>query len=244
MCLLLMESNKKYTVIERLPSLDVDKALLKSIENYFFKNIPNLIDTPGIKGGYLLRIVDVDNELTLDSIDAYELDLLPSGTTQIRVNFRSYNRENNTSSEIQIRFGKERFSSKVELEITCPNPKEVATAILTSLREIFDQKINYNWLFQPTLKTFPIMLALMLGMAYLSRYVFRGNIKWDVIGMIFNLLIVSYLFLFTKWKPYVSFDSRVQRNYDKWAGVFLWGIPPFILFGVALPKIIDFLSDK
>jgi hypothetical protein len=138
----LMESNIKYSVKERLPTLGVDKALLKSIENYFFKNIPNLIDKPKnrIKKGYTIRIVDVDNELTLDSIDSYEHDLLPIGTREIRVNFRSHNIENNISADVQIRFAKERFSSKVELEITCPNPKEVATGILKNLREIFDPK--------------------------------------------------------------------------------------------------------
>ena len=241
-----MKSNTKYSVREPLPTMNIDVTLLKSIENYLFNSIPKLIGISGTKKHeyYKISIVDAHNELTLATIDSYEHELLPPKTNEVRVVFNIHNVEKDTSVNIEIRFTKDQFSSKVRLELTSLNSKELATGILAKVREILDQKRNHNWLFQPSLKLYPVMLILIVGIGYLSRYTYKNNAKWSTIDMLVNILMITYLFLFSRLKPYMAFDTRVQRNNDKWAGVLLWGIPSFIIFGFAVPKILDFLIGK
>jgi len=240
-----MKEPSKYKLTKKLPTVDVDKSLLKNIETYLLTGIPKLISVSEeeIRGKYYTIIKENSGEFSLGLIENYENDLFPDNTESISVGFRIWDNQKKLDVDIRIRFS-EKMYSKIDIEITDINPKEIAVGISTKLEDIIHQKKNLNFFFHPSL-----FIEISLGLlGYIipatSAFVFKYNYKIAIGLLIFGVLIASYFWLFKKLKPYSSFNTNRQNMNDKLANYLLLGILSFLIFTTGLTLIRKYLIGQ
>jgi len=229
-----MSKNKKYTSTKKLPSLDIDKKLLKNIEDYIFNEIPQLIDISesDLRKNYLTRITDAVGELSFGSIETYNNDLFPETTDKILVRVWCNNREKNSEISLQINFSKDGYGSRIELEVTATNPKEISAGITLKLEEIINQKRNLNYWFHPPIYFYPIFLPILVLIQLPQFYGVRIDYKIKNYEFLLDFVVICYFTIFSKWKPKMAFDTLVQKRNNQIANFILLGLISCIFFDI------------
>ena len=232
----MMTQKTRYKLTKKLPSIDVDIALLKDIETYLLSNLPKLFDIDKIKvrEKYYTEIIEANGEHSLGLIEQYDGNLFPDATTRITVGLRIYNYETNLDINISLTFDRDELFSAIKIDLFDLNPKEKANGILTKLESLINEKKNLNYLFHP-----PMLLNIIIGaIGYLipatSSFIFRYSTKLGVFSILLGLSLAAYFWLFKKWKPYASFATNRQTRNDSIANYLLLGVLGFILFSTGM----------
>lgn len=238
--------NTRYKLKKKLPTIDVDIALLKDIETYLLLNLPKLfeIDESKIREKYYTEIKEANGEHSLGLIEQFDGNLFPDTTTRVSVGFRTFNLDTDLHINICITFDIDELFSCISIDLFDSNPKEKANGILAKLDSLINERRNLNFIFHP-----PMLMNIILGtIGYLipaaSSFIFKYSTKLGFTTILFGLSIAAYFWLFKKWKPYVAFDSNRQKRNNSVANYLLLGVLGFMLFSTGLLFIRKYLIGQ
>jgi len=141
----------RYKLTKKIPTIDVDVSLLKTIETYLITNVPKLFDLTeeDVRKKYSTKIEEVNGEHSLGLIEQYDNTMFPDTTSRVTVGFRTDSYRTKLDIDIKVRFSKDALSSDIEIDLFDTNPKEKAVGILNKLENIINEKKNLNFLFHP-----------------------------------------------------------------------------------------------
>jgi hypothetical protein len=133
----------RFKLAKKIPTVDVDVALLKNIENYILSNIPKMfeVEETEISNKYYTRIKETNGELSLGLIEQYDNTMFPDSTTRITVGVRTNNYKSKFDIDISVTFDKEALFSDIQIDLFDLNPKEKAVGI-AGVAAIFHEDIT------------------------------------------------------------------------------------------------------
>lgn len=236
----------RYKLTKKLPTIDVDIALLKDVETYLITNLPKLfdIDEKEIREKYYTQIKEASGEHSLGLIEQYDGNLFPDSTTRITVGLRIHDYKTNLDISISVTFDKDELFSEINIDLFDLNPKEKANGILTKLDSLINERKNLNFIFHPPMFIKVILVTSGYLIPTAASFIFKYSTKLGVASILFGLSIAAYFWLFRNWKPYVSFASNKQMRNNSIANYLLLGALGFILFSTGLLFIRKYLLGQ
>jgi len=234
-----MNNTLVYRVQRKIPTLHLDKDLLKKIELYIFKHMPNLCEIPEneVKENYSITITEQNSSLILKSIDFYELEVFPNQINEVVIKLHAGSYSKGLGTDLRLVFSNQ-FSSKLDLELKSQYPKEIANGLVVKLEEIMNQKKSINYLFHPSLLKFSLIMAFFLLYFLLDYFTRPHGIRIHIVGTLLSISIFFYTSIFAKLKPYISFDTNKQRRNDTIANNLLIGFILFVVFTVTFGPLV------
>lgn len=226
----------RYKLTKKIPTVDVDISLLKSIETYLVSYISTVFgfQETELRNKYFTRIVEIDGEQSLGLIEQYDGSMFPDTTSKIAVGLSFMDFSKEIDLNIRIRFSTEDMFSEIEFELLDINPKEKVIGVVTKLESIINERKNLNFLFHPPLVINVLIGAVGYAIPSLSSVVFSHSEKLGYASLFLGLCIAAYFWLFKKLKPYSSFNTNKQKRNNSIANYLLLGILSFILFSSGL----------
>lgn len=226
--------NKQHSISTYL----INKSLIESIENYFEKNVSEILSLkiPDSKTYSRTEVIvhDSHGQEGYKSIKEYKLSHFRNDITGITINYRLYAERKDAS--ITIRFGLEKDNTDLAINLTDDNAREKVCALEQGILDILNQNKTNNWLLYPV---WYLNALLVLGVLYTGLLTFSGDSTRQesrIYGIITGTLLM-YLWVFHYFKNYSSFDTEKQKQLDKWFAWLLMGLLSFLLFTTLLTSL-------
>ena len=215
-----------------LPSLRVTKDFLVSLEEYLVKKVSetSLMSLEEAQAALRIEIDDSLGSERLNSIAQLDASCFSDSTNRIEVELEAPYRKDDRRLRIRLSFSKGRLFSTLAISATAPNARDVVLSLKEGIFRVVDPQRTWHWLFHPNPQTWGVVSVIGIILVYLL-------IHQDLKGSIFPLTLVTfafiwfYLFKFGSLRPYIAFDSRASKRYDKIWSWFITGLGTFIFFG-------------
>jgi len=216
----------RYKIDMEIPSVTVSKELLQALENYFFKRVSQVekIQIPEIQSHYDLFIGDSDGTQTLPTVNDIDSLLFPDNIQWIKLD---YSAPYNGNLDISVYFSRHRSLSAVKISYKGENSKNISQGILKDIYKILDDyKANY-WMYQyPVRFLGNILVGLLLVFILISK-----DSLWRWVSV--SIILVTSIFLTgTGFVPYSVFDTKRNREVNRWTKFLVEGFIGFIIFSV------------
>lgn len=226
-----------YNLQKRISSFYVDKRLVQDIEDFFFKDIPEILPwIKAIKDDQLIEIKVYDSfgEERLSKIQDHKQHLFRDDTRALTIEYKGSFLEKNVN--ILIRFSKEVDEADITINLMDQKAREGIAAIEQGVESVLNQKRTINWVLYPTetLGLLVSFITLASGIILISDNI--HPIFRKVSGIVFILLFIFYIAR-KLLKPYSSFDTNRQKKYDTFFNWFLLALLGFILFTTVATSI-------
>lgn len=220
-----------YKRTSKFTTVDVDKSLLVSIENYCINKIPGILNVSSedITKAFTSSIKESNGENRLGFIQDYQYSQFSDSTIGISVGFTIRDYKNSLFTSVNINFAKNKIDSSITVEISEDSPREKVSGIITELVTIIDQKKNLNFIFHPGFLANFLIGFLGIMSFSISTSLFEYNLKYGVLSIILAVLCFLYFSLFKKMKPYCAFDTSAQRRNNIIANWLILALLAFVL---------------
>lgn len=219
-----------YNFQKRISSFKVDKDLILEIEDFFYKDMPEIIQwIPSTKNEkpIQVRIRDSFGEEFFSTIQDYKQQLFRNDIETIKIEYNQKSLEK--SIEVVISFSKKIDETDIAISLTDQKARESIAAIEQGVEAVLNQRRSANWLLYPNenLSSFIALLCVISGIVLISDNVHSTFRK--VSGGIFIILVGCYTAR-KYFKPYSSFETNKQRRNDIFFNWFFFGLIGFIVF--------------
>jgi hypothetical protein len=220
-----------FSLEQKIPSCNVSKDFIKQIEEYLLKEVPELVQLPpdSFKDKYYVSLGDKYGTETLTSISEYR-----PATFADSIEYLTLSTGAATPLEVKIRFTTEPRRSRIEISYQAPQAREVVMGVYEGLRKLLEPHRNMHFFFHPNMIIQPFLVILLFASTVFPVGFWKES--WSTLCAGVALLIVTYSV--AHWfKPYVAFETRVNRIKAKWADWFVGGLATFIVFGTILTLV-------
>jgi hypothetical protein len=206
----------RYEGRKPLPSCEVDRELLSSIEAYLLDKWSKL--DPDVKTEYQFSITDSTGTEHMTCVADYKPHLFPDDTRAVSLWLRS------KYSWIKVNFDIELFGSFVSVTIDRPDAREASRGFLESVMDLVKpHSLFINGFLNPSsVSGFAALFAAGLGMVIMIG-MFINKLTNDprvapMAVFSFMLFILPALYVVaSKLRPYIVFDTRLnQRRRRTW----------------------------
>jgi hypothetical protein len=230
----------KFTLNKSLPSTRVTRDVVRSLETYIAQKTAALA---ALLESRKTTIKDDHGTEQLGTIDERALTLFSDATTEVKVEFSSYETSLGRLT-IDVNFSLERIHSIVWISLEGPNAREVAVGLYAGIRQCVDTSPARNGLFHPPAFWQGVLVALPMGIfatsGLVSRFVSNG-VYWVLMAL--GLTLFMLWFVAPKIRTYNVFDSdRANRRGRAWDWLFKGSIG-FLLFGTVLALARDRIAE-
>lgn len=210
----------------------VNKSLIESLENYFNKEIIEIINLHSteeqkIHKSFEILLHDSHGQESYTSIKDYKLPLFRNDVKGITVEFKVF--APNKDVKISLRFGSKEENSDISITLSDENAREKVSAIEHGILSIIDHNKTLNWLLFPNQYIGSIAF---LVFAYFGLLAISGDSSKKeafIYGSLFWSGVI-YFWIFQYFKGYCSFDTNKQKQLDKWFNWLIMGLAGFLLF--------------
>jgi len=222
-----------YEISMAIPSCNVNKTLLKELEEYIKKKGIEVLgekhDTE--KSYYHFNIEDKYGEESLSTIDEYSRERFQNDIKGISLSFSDW------PTRISISFGLDKLDSQIRISIESPNAREVSQGIINEILNRLKDYKNLNYLFPsyvPWLNSGFLIIASVLFIDAIYRNIFKDaeiRLYAVISGLVmFTILIYNIL---TRFNPYCVFDTNRNKEIGKNTSLIIKGAAG-LLFGLFL----------
>jgi hypothetical protein len=218
----------------------VDKLLIENLEAYFNKDILEILnlgleenDKPN-KIDLSVILHDSQGTETYSAIKEYQFQLFRNDINAITLNFEVVNNEKHL--KLTLRFGKDDSNSDLSISLSDNNAREKISAITNGVTIILDQNKNLNRFFY-----LPSFIGGIMTIGGLFSGIFSLQDDYSrkekfIFALIF-FSIVFYFITINVFKHYSSFDTKKQKELDKWFNWLVTGLLGFLLFSTLLTTV-------
>ena len=236
-----------YYIERQIPSCNIDKVLLKYIEEYLIETLPRFLglnseintnESKNYKHSVKITFIDKYGQETFSSIDSYKYPSLSNELESVLITYRLSDLNTALEADVRIKFSKIRAGSEIKISVNATNAREKADGVYQGLNHIFLQNRNSNYLLHPTSTVstifgsiFSLILTIPFFISAPSKLVLY---RWIGLLSTYIAFLCIYYWLFRIFKPYVAFDTKAQKEKDKWFNWFILGVATFVLFGTIL----------
>lgn len=224
-------NSTKLRKVITIPSCDVDKSLIKNLEDRIKQSIDDFSPEK-----FRIKIITSNSSQTLSSIDDYESKYFPDDTKEIEIDYSNW-----TKLEISINFNRDKYLSKMIILLEDKSPHGHVEGLLFELTRKIDDYKNHNNLLHPpggflTILYTPIVLLFIL--ATLTRL---GYLGIGIASAVLEITIVSAVIyaVFSYYKPYIVFYTKQNERINKWLNWLTFAIVEFIVFGFFITKLLQ-----
>lgn len=227
----------KFQLERKLPSCLVSKELLSSIEKYLNVELCQKLGTAlGEAISYEITIKEKIGTETLASMNEYSPIMFSDGTEEVTIRWNNGYRAD-CKLQISIDFDKDYYLSKLKVECDSQAARETALGIGDAISRLLDSHRTHNWIFNPfklpfvTLLSGPLALILLIsGSSTILNQHQQG------LYILSGSFLAGWVFFSAKYfRPFISFDTRLQRLLNNLWRYFSLGTFGFLFFGTLLP---------
>lgn len=223
----------RYEIEKQIHSCSVDKKLIEELEKYILNTVKDGVeDTESINKNIKLCLFDEYGSECLGSISDYHRDLFPIDTKKICL---CYKDSNSKFGKIKITFGKDSFSSRIEIECIGDNSKEKSHGVLKAIESHINEFKNYNFLFHGF---YEMISPLLFGPSFLGLIIFSISLYknqplgYFEIGGITLFIFSCIYFTLGRVSPFCEIDTTKSRKTNRAIKWFLNGLAGVLIFGV------------
>lgn len=224
---------------KQIPSCDVDKKVLKEIEEYLIARAKTLAGKDILEHSDRFS-VQIHDDLGVETVSS--VNDIPGGQfldstrrIQLRLNLK-YGFQG-FPLEIDIKFDKDRILSNLNISYSGDDARSVVAGLHDGIMRLIMSARNNNRYFNP-----PVFLegllwfstsVPMLGGSALDKHLPNA---WPYAFLI-TALMWSYLIAGKRLRPYTAFDTPVTKRNAKLVEWFVYGLLGFIVFGTFFTEI-------
>ncbi len=236
----------QFKITKQLSSYEITIDLLKQIEKYLLKNIPEIvkINPEETETSFVISIIDGSKEANFKSIEDYDSNLFSDSTKRVVIHSNWCDTKCNIKLlDIKISFDRNKpLKSYITIEYEGNNSEEIAVAIYHGIKKIMDFNKTPDYYFYNKLFDMLVIIGTLLGVIILKLI-----LRWTLIYMsIFYLIIIIeliiffsfYAFLKNKFLFYTTFDSNRNRTKKKFQWLIITGLTAYIISAVPIISII------
>jgi hypothetical protein len=218
---------------KQLPSCDVDKKLLKGIQDYLLARAKALAGEDILEGNdrFSVQIHDDLGVETVRSVDDIPGSQFLDSTKRIQLRLNLKYGLKGFPLEIDVKFDKDRIFSNLNIAYSGNDARSAVAGLHDGIMRLVMSARNNNRYFNP-----PAFLegALwfstsvpMLGGSALGKHVPNA---WSY-GFLITALMWAYLIAGKRLRPYTAFDTPITKRNSKLVEWFIYGLLGFIVFG-------------
>lgn len=232
----------EFDLERKLPSCQVTRSLLESLEKYILekkKTLENEIGNLQSKENLTFSVTDNLGTESVGSTQQLRADRFLDSTNDVTVNFRTSWYEKNTSLSVSIRFSDDRYRSRVTVVSESDMARELAVGVYQSLSEIIERSKTMNWFFHPS-----HLLALFLWIVLVSLPTVGARLEYDfgiphmfLRSVLLDVVVCIYIFLGPRIYPYTTFNSLRADRLRSFSNLYIAALVTFLLSGVLFPFI-------
>jgi hypothetical protein len=224
---------------KQLPSCDVDKKLLKGIEDYLLARAKALAGKDILEDNDRFS-VEIHDDLGVETVRS--VDDIPEGqfldsTKQIKLHLNLKYGLKRFPLEIDVKFDKDRIFSNLNIYYSGDDARSAVAGLHDGIMRLVMSAKNNNRYFNPP--------AFLEGVLWVSASVpmFVGSIlekhlaNAQSYGYLIMALMWAYLIAGKRLRPYTAFDTPVTKRNAKLVEFFIYGLLGFVLFGTVLTDL-------
>lgn len=132
----------KFETEKMIHSCHVNIDLITKLENYILNNVLNITNTNIKEIDFELLLIDKYSSEKINSIEEYPHSMFPEGIREIRLNL---NATRPSPLDIEIRFNKDRFFSRIKITYVGDNSRELVAGFYNEITRIIQNHENANW---------------------------------------------------------------------------------------------------
>lgn len=231
-----------FSLAKKIRPCYVTKSGLKLLEDYLLKTVPEIIakDNPQPKTSYSMSISDDLGAEVIRSISDFSFPKFSDSTSEIVLDFSV---DNPNPLQLSVRLADE-DNSRISLKHSSNNPRETVSAILDGIKRILESDKIGNGIFYLSNN-----VKAMLAIAGILLFVLGAELlttPWRQIGIVCLAAVGGLILFFSvgrKLNRYIEFESNSYQTRKAWNNWFKLGLVGFLIFSIALPKIIKLLFE-
>jgi hypothetical protein len=229
----------------RLRSVRVDKELIRRLEDYLGSELLQLNRLPkdALPDVLSVTVTDAIGTEVLSSISEHLPAHLPDSVSRVIISFRpnrySGERPGETSINVKISFGRARYQNELDISASGASAKDKVVAVRSAILGLLEPHWTNNRLFHPDGFAWALFFTIGTGAGavFIGFLASSGGLAPVALwSLIISMSIGGYFFL-GMLNPWATFDTRVDRENEKWSGWLKFGLASFILFGTILSLI-------
>jgi hypothetical protein len=224
---------------KQLPSCDVDKKLLKGIQDYLLARAKALAGEDILEGNdrFSVQIHDDLGVETVRSVDDIPGEQFLDSTRRIQLQLNLKYGLKSFPLEIDVKFDKDRIFSNLNIAYSGDDARSAVAGFHDGIMRVVMSARNNNRYFNPP--------AFFEGVLWFSSSVpmFVGSAlgkhlpnAWSY-GFLITALMWAYLIAGKRLRPYTAFDTPVTKRNAKLVEFFIYGLLGFVLFGTFFAAI-------
>ncbi|NRH40663.1 hypothetical protein [Pseudomonas sp. MS15a(2019)] len=217
-----------YVASKFIPSVYLDKALIKSLEVLFKSFAQKYYADSGEEASKVdmqLSIFDKAGMERLVSIDEYQYPRFTNDTRSISLGFEAVSPSRSFS--INIKFGPARSSSRISVVVSMVHAKAIAQGIISDVVELLKQHSNLNFIFHYQLVwAFQCLLG-SIALFNAGRY---WN-NWEDVELLVPAAASALLGVLMAVNKYTTLDTRRNSSIEKYQRSLIFALGGTVVFG-------------
>lgn len=226
----------EYNIRQDLPSVKVDIALIKQLEDYILNVVPSIvgIEKDLVLINYKLEIVDTLGSGIFNQISEFPLSMFQNGTEKIKFGYTMHSTNTSPYFSVQISFGKRKYNSVIDVNLKGNNPSEKANGIYNEISSRIRQHKTNNFILHNGFLAFiggsatgAIVFVFIL---YYSKHFLLGSYLFAILSLIIFIAAKG-----AHLKPYSEFSTSKQLRNNRTFN--------YVVLSVIIPLVITILYD-
>ncbi|MDQ1591708.1 MAG: hypothetical protein QOG71_2335 [Pyrinomonadaceae bacterium] len=223
-----------YLLTKKLPSCFIERKLLLELEQYIGRKLSEFIPPKNdiLIKKYDFTVFDSSGVEVLKSVEDFHRTYFPDDTQLLKIRGSAW-KNSESNLDIRIEFGLTNNATNLQISYEGNSAREVATGISAEVISILNSYKTNNYLFQwfgAVLSGFLTAIIIhLLAFALRIHFAYYPIIVGGFAAVCGGLL---GMFFVTKYKPYSTFETRLNEKRKKQLSWIVLGFIGFILFTV------------
>lgn len=232
----------RYQFEKNIPSVFVDKDLLRQLEDYLMGRLPkklkSLTDKDEIDFSFSITLHEKHGKEYLNSVRELHRDKFQSDIERVDIYFST----NYQLIDIDISFSLGYFGSIIRIDFRSENGKEITYGIYREIEQLLEDNKTIHFLFNGKFVFFVYLFyPLLIALGFFTKGKTAIPYMTETVTFI-ALLGLSYSFI-ERISPYSTFDTKKQEIRNKFSKWIVNGLASVFIFGVLATFIRSFIFN-